>query len=300
LTPAQETQQLRLLENYIKALKENIHSRFDGELPIVSGFSIFNPLMLPAPGTGSFTEQGSKQVKTLADHFYQGHQEEKTKKEELLAEWEKFKFDMDSWKQEIQEGMNESHQETATEWCLKWLISLKTAYSTVFPALANITEICLSMPVSNAWPERGCSAIKHIKTRLRNRLGVDMLQVLLMIAINGPQVGTPECNALITVAIEKWQAQKRRRKMPERNEGESLSSASATSVSSQIQSDATEIADASVQTDTPVTDFQAVSSKSEVEIASAALNLTADVPCHDDTDSDYDSECDDLDDDIFF
>ena len=39
--------------------------------------------------------------------------------------------------------------------------------------------------------------------------------------------------------------------------------------------------------------------KSEVEIASAALNLTADVPCHDDTDSDYDSECDDLDD-IFF
>ena len=47
-----------------------------------------------------------------------------------------------------------------------------------------------------------------------------------------------------------------------------------------------------MQTDTPVTDFQAVSSESEVEIASAALNLpvTADVPCHDDTDSDYDSD----------
>ena len=37
-----------------------------------------------------------------------------------------------------------------------------------------------------------------------------------------------------------------------------------------------------------------------MEIASAALNLTADVPCHDDTDSDYDSEYDDLDDNIFF
>lgn len=89
--------------------------------------------------------------------------------------------------------------------------------------------------------------------------------------------------------------------MPKRNEGESLSSASATSVSSQIQSDAIEIADASVQTDTPVTGFQAVSSEwSEVEIASAALNLTADVPCHDGTDSDYDSEHDDLNDNIFF
>ena len=300
MTPAQENQLLCLLENYIKALKENIHSRFDGDLPIVSAFSIFNPLTLPAPGTGTFKEHGSKKVKTLADHFYQGHWEEKAKKDQLLAEWEKFKFDMDSWKQEIPEGMNESHLETATEWCLKRLISLKTAYSSVFPALANIAEVCLSMPVSNAWPERGCSALKRIKTRLRNRLGVDMLQALLMIAINGPQVGTPECKALITAAIEKWQAQEKRRKMPKKNEGESLSSASATSVSPQIQGDAIEIVDASVQTDTPVTDVLAVSSESEVEIASAALNLTADVPCHDDTDSDYDSEYDDLDDNIFF
>ena len=83
-------------------------------------------------------------------------------------------------------------------------ISLKTAYSTVFPAIANIAEVCLSVSLSNAWPERGCSALKHSKTRLRNRLGADMLQVL-MIAINGPQVGTPESKALITAAIEKWQ-----------------------------------------------------------------------------------------------
>ena len=81
--------------------------------------------------------------------------------------------------------------------------------------------------------------------------------------------------------------------MLKRNEGESLSSASASSVSSQIQSDASE------QMDTPVTDLQAVFSDSEVEIANAALNLTADVPCHDDTDSDYHSE-NDVDDNIFF
>ena len=116
-----------------------------------------------------------------------------------------------------------------------------------------------------------------------------------MIAITGPQVGKPECKAMITstVAIEKWQAQKRRKKMPKRNhEGESLSSASAFSVSSEIQSDSTElpVADANVKTDSPVTNSQSASSESEVDIASAALNLTADVPCHDDTDSDYNSE----------
>lgn len=80
--------------------------------------------------------------------------------------------------------------------------------------------------------------------------------------------------------------------MLKRNEGGSLSSASASSVSSQIQSDASE------QTDTPVTDLQAVSSDSEAETANAALNLTADIPCHDDTDSDYHSESD-VDDNIF-
>ena len=37
-----------------------------------------------------------------------------------------------------------------------------------------------------------------------------------------------------------------------------------------------------------------------MDIASGALNLTADVPCHDDTGSVYDSEYDDLDDNIFF
>ena len=70
------------------------------------------------------------------------------------------------------------------------------------------------MPVSNAWPERGCSALKRIKTRLRNRLNVDMLPSLLMITINGPKIGTSECESLLPAAVEKWQAQKKKRKMP--------------------------------------------------------------------------------------
>ena len=145
------------------------------------------------------------------------------------------------------------------------------------------------MPVSNARLETGCSALKRIKTRLRNRLGVDKLQTRLRLLSMAPRL---EC--LKARHWLQWQltAQKRR-KMLKRNEGESLSSASASSVSSQIQSDASE------QMDTPVNDLQAVSSDSEVEIANAALNLTAAVPCHDDTDFDYHSESD-VDDNIFF
>lgn len=68
------------------------------------------------------------------------------------------------------------------------------------------------MPVSNAWPERGCNTLKRIKTLLRSRLGVDMLQALLIITINGPKVETSECESFVTAAVEKSEAQKKRRK----------------------------------------------------------------------------------------
>lgn len=90
LTDPQENQLTGLLNKYVAALKENIHRRFDGDLPIVSAFFIFHPLTLPQPGSGAFKEHGTKQVKTLAVHFFQGDQEEKAKQEQLLAEWEKF------------------------------------------------------------------------------------------------------------------------------------------------------------------------------------------------------------------
>ena len=93
-------------------------------------------------------------------------------------------------------------------------MKLQTSYSLVFPALVPIAEVCLSMPVSNAWPERGCSAVKRVKTRLRSRLSVEMLQTLLAITINGPRVGTTECESLMSAAVELWETQKRRRKLP--------------------------------------------------------------------------------------
>ena len=64
--------------------------------------------------------------------------------------------------------------------------------------------------------------------------------------------------------------------------------------------DTNELSDACVQTNT--VDLQLLSDDgngSEVEIASAALNLTADTNCREEADSDYDSECDDFNDMIF-
>ena len=67
------------------------------------------------------------------------------------------------------------------------------------------------MPLSNAWPERGASAVKRLKTRLRNSLKKDMLESLLHITINGPPVEKAE--ALINTAVAMWEDKKKRRKL---------------------------------------------------------------------------------------
>ena len=108
----------------------------------------------------------------------------------------------------IPDEVRKNHETTSAEWCLTRLMKL------IFPALVYIAEVCLSMPVSNAWPERGYSASKRVKTRLRSRLREEMLQTLLLITINGPKVGTPECYSLMTAAIELWECQRKRRKLP--------------------------------------------------------------------------------------
>ena len=60
-----------------------------------------------------------------------------------------------------------------------------------------VAELAQSIPVTNAWPERGGSAIKRIKTTLRNRLADKMLDSLLHLSINAPLPGSDEASAII-------------------------------------------------------------------------------------------------------
>ena len=257
----------------------------------------------PSNSLPGFREYGSQQVKTLASHFYADEPDEEAKVEQLSAEWEKFKYDLASWKQEIPQEVKGSHSTTTTEWCLTRLITLKTFYSLVFPAIVPIAEVCLSMPVSNAWPERGSSALKRVKTRLRSKLNVEMLQALLAITINGPQVG--QCESVIAAAVENWESQKKRRKLPRQKAiGQQATSDTPIAHPTDVQPETTNTA---VQTDGTVDDMlhDAVATlnyadaiMAEVELASAALKLAPHPPCFHgdnfesgiDSDSDFDSD----------
>ena len=139
--------------------------------------------------------------------------------------------------------------------------------------LTQLAECCLSLPVSNAWLERGTSALKHIKTILRSRLLNLMLQSLMQMSINGPPINSKEAEDIIEDCIKVWTLPKKRRKMPKPQ-----TNTSQENTSKQMM----EMVDAGVQ----VSDqsekamaakvFEEVEKlKEEVELASIALKLTA-------------------------
>ena len=127
----------------------------------------------------------------------------------MKAEWEKLKYNLLLWKEQIPQELDNI---TPTEWSLKRLLSMRTEHGHFYPKLVWIAEIILSLPMSNAWPERGASAVKRVKSRLRSSMTNQMLEALLHISINGPPVR--EAQELVKEAVEAWSNAKKRRKLP--------------------------------------------------------------------------------------
>jgi len=151
-------------------------------------------------------------IKKLADHYYPGPQHVGDR-QQIVVEWQKAKYDLLQWKEDdlpqaIRDGEGSI---TATDWCLYKL--LQPTYRSHYPMLSFIVEVCLSCPVSNAWPERGASVLKWQKNRLRSRIKNDLLNLLLQISINGPKPESKELPSLIHEVVAEWLNEKERRKL---------------------------------------------------------------------------------------
>ena len=206
-----------LLSAYVSGLAKNITSRFNDCLSVLSSFSILSPVALPKPTSPEFKDYGNKEIKILADHFFQEKEtkEKEVTKAQLEAEWAKFKFDLDAWKSLVPppaaRGSSEKSASTPLDWALQRVIKMKSEYGYFYPLIVELAEVALSAPITNAWPERGASAVKRIKTRLKNRLKNDMLNSLLHVSINGPAVSTPEAKEVVKTAVANWLKKKNRR-----------------------------------------------------------------------------------------
>ena len=147
-------------------------------------------------------------IATLSDHFgATGYVEV----EALKSQWEYFKFIAQDLKSECLTTEAQQPQVTSTEWLLTKLCSIPS-FKVMFPNLVKLAAVAQSLPVTNALPERGASALKRIKTRLRNSLKDDMLECLLQISINGPPVS--ESTDVVSNALGLWLQEKNWRKLP--------------------------------------------------------------------------------------
>jgi hypothetical protein len=197
------------LSNYVSALVENIERRFP-DVPILVALNIFNPCHIPDKDSESFSSYGEDAVEIIHQQFLsEGYTQSLA---EVKAEWHLMKYHIAEKKRQI--PVNASDDITPLEWCLSEIMKHKNEYNYMCPYLTKVVELVLTMPLSNAWPERGASRVKIIKTDLRNRLKNDMLNGLLQIAVNGPELCTEKCDGLVSDAVDRWITAKKRRKIP--------------------------------------------------------------------------------------
>ena len=202
---------------YVSSLVENINSRFSNSLSVLTAFKLFDLQGVPERSDESFKVYRSADIKILAGHFYQSQEKKEELEEEFLCEWKKFKYSVLQLKSSNPLHVLKPPQKknltssTPTEWPLQHLLSMRHSYQPFFLRLLEIAEICLSLLVSNAWPERGASAIKQLKSRLRSTLNNDVLASLMHVSINGPELRTSQCDNLIAGTVKEWLAQPRRK-----------------------------------------------------------------------------------------
>lgn len=82
----------------------------------------------------------------------------------------------------------------------EFLLCVATDIKELFPLVAHIAGACLVLPPHTADCERDFSALKLIKTQLRNRLKGESLDCLIRLACEGPDVKDYPYDKV----VEKW------------------------------------------------------------------------------------------------
>ena len=112
--------------------------------------------------------------------------------------WLQFKKSVDDNKMKL--------KSTPTEWALRRIVVRTFSGNEDLTMIYQIAKVALVTPVTNAWPERGASAVKRVKTCFRSQMKDDLLNSLLMITINVPAFKTAEYENLmeevITITID--------------------------------------------------------------------------------------------------
>ena len=178
--PATDTFKTTIYDRYIDVVDNHLTRRFPN-IELLEAFSIFDGQHWP----DELQLYGVEHLVTLADHFTP-----------TIVDLEKLKCEWEMFKNSACESLplrSMNAQEVMA------LLVEKTDLADLFPNLFCIALIGLLIPTSTADCERGFSALKRIKTPLRNRLSNPICVNLLFISIEGPT------HDLLSMGIQKKQ-----------------------------------------------------------------------------------------------
>ena len=119
------------------------------------------------------------------------------KKGKLLCQWCQVKYFLSGKKFQVP---TESH--SSTSFMSFMLKNHGIFHPSIFEEILFVAEVGLSLPCSNAWPERGGSVINITKTNFCNRLNNEMLNSLMQVSINGPE--SNQCSDVVKSAVDNW------------------------------------------------------------------------------------------------
>ena len=209
LTDIRESRIKSLVGKYANSICQIIDARFpSNSCEILTAFSIFDVELLPTQSSPAFSVYGNEEISCLGKQFFPN-----ASNNSLLEQWNDFKFEMIERKDKISTLKNQlqlnkiKFKMTSTEWTLEHIVnSFKGEVS--FRKILEFAKLAIIVSVTNAWPERGASAVKRIKSRQRSTMKNDLLNALLHISMNGPPVNSPEAEHLISKVVEQYCEQK--------------------------------------------------------------------------------------------
>ena len=194
----------------------NIEARFSQtKCKILESFGIFDIELLPISSLPSFCVHGKNEINFLAEQFFP----EKSVGI-IMTEWEEFKFELTDIKKKYQllkENLTNNNlklKETASEWALQYIVKGFREDNYIY--ICELAKIVLITPVTNAWPERGASAVKRIKSRMQSTMKNDLLNLLLHISVNGPPANSKEADQLLERVCSAY-ANEKHKKIPQVN-----------------------------------------------------------------------------------
>ena len=192
---ADKKQQYRhnIQEKYIDDLVTQLENRFPDSLEL-EAFSLLDPSKLPEKAT-EVTEYGNDKVAVLGAKYAVSDSAD-FKLDDLKSEWETFKH-----------LLADSFKEMSMQAVLKELAVPESTLATMYPCLSKLASIALVLPISTAECERSFSAMKRVKTELRNRIVTKTLDHLLRISISGPDLKDFDFDT----AVDEWGAMRNRR-----------------------------------------------------------------------------------------